>query len=74
MPLFAFQDRVESFGIIIFLKKTFYYEKLLKCLANFSPGLSENGLLIKKNVYLLKYHVFFMLQIFSRGKVTNFKI
>jgi len=42
---------MESFGIVRFPKKAFYYKKLLKFLANFNPGLSEAGLLIKKYAY-----------------------
>jgi len=55
---FCISGRVESFGIVRLPKKAFYYETLLKFLANFSSGLSETGLHIKK-VYL-----FFLLLIF----------
>jgi len=48
IPFFCISGRVVSFGIIRFPKKAFYYEKLLKFLANFRSGLSETGLLIKK--------------------------
>jgi len=48
--LFCIPGRVESFGIVRFSKKACYYEKLLKFLANFSPGLSETDIPVGQEV------------------------
>jgi len=58
---------VGSFGIV---RKAFYYEKLLKCLANFSAWLSETGLLIK--ICRMKVKVTRVVIFYTKSSILHF--